>query len=246
MSPYISVTFFFSIAITLLTSCTSLKQKTTFVALNQQERSVSVFEVNIESTSKLAKVRYRAGFRDADAVDQVFKDVTIPPSIQEFENLQTIKSAEQSIMGELTSQMQTAYQEGDYVTTELLFHQMTRAQSLERRLRYSLTSAVPEAPAEKFVVAYSADPDEVFQAITDAALGQQAQQNLLLTIKAISDSRSQPISSAEINLLWDELVEKPNTMSALPDNISPANIHEHRNQLLSYIQHLKDFQEAIR
>ncbi len=130
--------------------------------------SLALLRVEIEGDGKLAEVRYLAGWRDAVAVDEVFKNEPAPfPTDREQERKarEPLRKAREEILQELAKQLKEAASHtgaGNEKMEAETERALVRALTLERRLRARETGDFPEAPAEKYVIVFSSDPDRIF------------------------------------------------------------------------------------
>jgi len=232
-----------------LSGCFSrINEKHTFIASNPASQDLSIVRVVVEGYATGANMNFRAGFRDAKAVDEVLKGTSSLNYTNAVPDDSVFTAASAKITADLLAKLQIAYQLGQPAEVQRLEGELARAQSLARIVRAGETLRVPEAPAQKFIIAFSADPTAVFQKIANITARNENEGEVFKSWKLMLGSQQsaalQVRQAAEVT--WQALLD-PATKDLPPEAAAAATPEGHqqlRDQLLRYEARLQDFLHA--
>jgi len=234
---------------------TTINEHRTYLARTPETGEFSFFRVSIQGHAELAAVKYSAGWQKAEAVDELFKNVLAPPGSTASDLLAPVREAQTKAMADLSKELQTKLAKPlDTENTKAiqdLERRMVQALSLERRLQSRQNSDVPEAPAEKFVVVVSADPEKVFGQIAEVVERQRNEGAVIKTIQALQ-SKKEGNATAEDQarrIFWSQIEARlpslRQTVAADADEAAvSAALATARANLAVYRQALIDFLEV--
>jgi hypothetical protein len=197
-------------------------EKHTFVVSNRAKNDVSLVEVEVNGRADGADMKFRAGYRDSSAVDEVLKGDTTPVTTQSYKSDdKDLNDAADRISDELLKNLKVAYVAGDSPERiRKIEDDLTRARSLPRIIRAAGTSLVSEAPAEKFLIAFSADPSKVFKAIADTTARNESEGAIFKSLRGFSYDERQRRSATQAltKLTWVSLLEP--VRAGLPNDVT--------------------------
>jgi hypothetical protein len=186
-------------------------EKHTFVVSNQAKNDLSLVQVTMDGSAGVADMKFRAGYRDSSAVDEVLKGDSTPITTQSFKaDDKDLNKAAAAISEELLKKLANAYATGaSPERIRRIEEEITRARSLPRIIRAAGTSQVSEAPAEKFLIAFSADPSKVFKAIADTTARNESEGAIFKSLRDFSNLEAERRTSAQtlVKLTWESLLE---------------------------------------
>lgn len=230
----------------------SLNQKHTFIAQDSGTKDLSLVRVQIDGYAEMADVTYKAGYRDSKAIDEVVKGAasTIAIDTRQTDDRELIAAANEITVG-LLAALKNAYAATPRNPEQIaqLERDLSRAQSLPRIVRAGETSLVSEAPAEKFVIAYSAKPSQVFEQIARVTSRNEGEGKIYASLYEFSEAQQRRLSlqTTTSQTLWKELLQPSSeTLKdiAIGDDESTGNEEKLRTRLNLYRQKLSDYLHA--
>jgi hypothetical protein len=243
----ITTTSLAAIALAVQGCYSVVSEKHTFVASNRGTNNLSLVQVNIEGYADMADMKFRAGYRDSGAIDEVLKGDTTPITTQSYQSNDT-KLSEQAevITADLLKKLAAAY-ERSAPPEEIrrLEENITRARGLPRIVRAAGTSLIAEAPAEKFIVTFSADPSKVFKAIADTTARNETEGAIFKSLRdfATDEQNRRAAAMGTTKAAWESLLGSVKTrLPAVADEDKAQSAADSlRSVLLQYQNLLNDF-----
>lgn len=234
-----------------MTGCgaTNIAEHRTYLARTTDTGEFSLFRVSVSGNAKMAAIKYGAGWQKAEAVDEIFKNVLAPPGGTEPDLYAPIREAQAERIEKLAKKLESLdLDDGDFETIE---DGLVQTLTLERRLKGRETSASPEAPAEKFVIVLSADPEKVFEEIAAVVDRQRNEGAVLKTVQALKKQEGEAASSGEkaTQMFWATIEASfPDLQISLAENADDQAVttaaETARANLTKLKQRLKEFVEA--
>lgn len=223
-------------------------EKHTFVVSNQAKNDLSLVQVTMDGSAGVADMKFRAGYRDSSAVDEVLKGDSTPITTQSFKADEKDLNKTAAVISEkLLEKLTSAYATGaSPERIRRIEEEITRARSLPRIIRAAGTSHVSEAPAEKFLIAFSADPSKVFKAIADTTARNESEGAIFKSLRDFSDVEERRRTGAQslAKLTWESLLDHPVRTGLPADAAGDATDDGHQllqDQLRRYRTLLNDF-----
>jgi hypothetical protein len=228
----------------------TVKEDKIFLAENAEKQDLSLVRIQVKGYAENADMKFRAGFRNASAVDEVLKGETTPITIQGTEPDETaLNNASSEIVTILAGKLKEAYQNRRPLEEiKQLEAELTRARSLARIVRAAETSQIGEAPAQKYIIAFSADPSKVFKAIADTTARGDAEGAVFKSLRLFREAEQarHTIESDTAKLTWQSLLvaSKSGLSEDTTNDKTDAGYEAIRVQLLRYQTLLKDYLSA--
>lgn len=239
----------------LPTGCghTTLQEVHTYVARDVEREEFSFVRVTIRGQSLSSKTRYEARWKPAAAVDEYFNADTAPPVQASTDPEAKLRDAQGDIVASLAKQLKEAAEERNPEKVRALEEEIARALGLVRRVKALQTTDATEAPAEKFVIVWSADPDVVFDQIAQVVEKQESEGAILETVAALrrADETRTEQGDRLAETLWNGLLSDSKSLaSPLAADAQDADAEKARKALAksleTYRRRLRDFLEGAR
>lgn len=222
---------------------TRINEHRTYMAVNGQTGDVSLFRVSVEGYSEMAEAKYQAGWKNSEAVDELFKDVAAPLGGTRDKEDELLQETQLKMIEDITKKLREAASDpakGDEV--KKYEDMLVQARSLIRRVRANETSEVPYAPAEKFVIVFSADPNRVFGELAGVVERQANEASILKTLGGIKGKQEERTYMA--NFLWSQILT--NTAGLHVEGADAVAVKNAMANLETYNQRLRDFKEGLK
>jgi len=168
---------------------TAVREQRTYVVNNPESGDLALFRTEIRAEGTFATTDYRAGWVDARAVDEVFRDQT-PATVDEHERRvqERLAQARLAQVDQVCDLLEGLGPDTDPARVEAIERALVQALTLERRLRQGAAQASPGAPPERFVMVFSADPEPVWAELSAAIERQRQEGELIDTIARLGDA----------------------------------------------------------
>lgn len=234
------------LAAALVSGCyTSLTDRQMFVARDRDTNDLSIVRVTVHASADMSDLDFRAAYVDSDAIDEVIHGELKFPDRPEDAEQATMLELRRKIVVSAANDLTVAFSRPWSPETRRAVvdaeEKLLQARSLLRRSRTRETSDVPDSPAEKFVIAVSADPDKVFQALADATSQQEQQTTMLDAVRSLAARAGQQnqVRHAAAENLWQALLSTAPAPDAADDSAAL------RAKLLRYSTQLNDYLSAV-
>ena len=232
---------------------TNLSQVHTYVARDTARNEFSFVRVTIRANALTSKTRYAAHWKPASAVDEYFNADTAPPLRDEENPEATIRKAQNKIVGGLSDQLIEASRGDDPEAIRSLEERLALAMGLTRRIKAKQTSSVSEAPAEKFVIVWSSNPEVVFEQIAQVVEKQESEGAILDTVSALrgAEREREGHLNEVASTLWQALLADTGSLKrAVAVDAPDADVTRAQKELAGSLEiyrwRLKDFLEGSR
>ncbi len=233
----------------LLSGCgiARVKEYRTYKAVDSATGDASYFRIRISGYTRLSKLEYDAGWKNAEAVDEVFNDIKSSPGWisddlkdELRKNMLKMSTAIETKMVALGDKTDPESQR-EYAALE---SQLARTIALQERIRVKGSSENLDAPSEKYVIVMSADPDEIMNEIATVVDRQASEGALIKTYRALQEKKraDETKKAAENKAKWELFKTQ---LSTIPLPQQPG-VEEARTALNLYISLLQTFTEATR
>ncbi|MBI5695328.1 MAG: hypothetical protein HZC51_06255 [Nitrospirae bacterium] len=190
---------------------THINERHTYIGKNKANGDLSLFRVTIDGYADTSEVKYVAGWRNAEAMDEVYKDEKASLGDKNEKNYDIIRTAQTELVKSLTNQYRNMASKPDPDSkskAKELKAMLVEAMGLLRDIKAKQTTESPNAPAEKFMLVFSSNPDNVFAEIEQVTSRQKNEGTLLSAFNAFTIS-SNP-EKYRTSILWSQ-VEKTST-----------------------------------
>jgi len=223
------------------------------VARDVEREEFSFVRMTIRGHALSSKTRYEARWKPAAAVDEYFNADTAPPVQTSTDPEAKLRDAQGDIVASLTEKLKQAADDRNAEAVRALEEEIARAMGLVRRVKALQTTDATEAPAEKFVMVWSADPDVVFDQIAQVVEKQESEGAILETVAALrrADETRAEQGDRLAESLWKGLLSDSKSLaSPLAADAPDADAEKARKALAksleTYRRRLRDFLEGAR